>query len=93
MLNLAQAGLTSYELAFNFLNYMKTKERHYAPWAAVTAHLLKLKFPLYETIVYQDFQVLQINNTVQPSFFHHSLNSTTSMQITQFAYFIIHIFS
>lgn len=57
VLSLAQGGLTSYRVALDFINYMRTKERHYAPWAALTTHLLKLKFALYDTDMYSDFQV------------------------------------
>lgn len=59
VLSLAQAGLTSYKIAFKLINYMRTKEKHYAPWAALSTHLLKLKFSLYDTDIYSDFQVIK----------------------------------
>ena len=67
--SLAQGGFTSYEMAFNFLDYMKTKEKHYAPWAAVTAHLLKLKFALYDTFIYENFQVKNISSRIFQSLY------------------------
>ncbi|XP_043476026.1 thyrotropin-releasing hormone-degrading ectoenzyme-like isoform X1 [Leptopilina heterotoma] len=57
VLSLAQGGLTSYKIAFKLINYMRTKEKHYAPWAALSTHLLKLKFSLYNTDIYSDFQI------------------------------------
>lgn len=57
VLGLAAVGLTSYATAFDFIKYMRTKERHYAPWGALMRHLLKLNGLLYETSGFRDFQV------------------------------------
>lgn len=57
VLGLAAVGLTGYATAFDFIKYMQMKERHYAPWAVLMRHLLKLNGLLYETSGFSDFQV------------------------------------
>lgn len=57
VLGLAAIGLTKYSTAFDFIKYMQTKERHYAPWGVLMRHLLKLNDLLYETSGFSDFQV------------------------------------
>lgn len=57
VLSLAAVGLTRYAIAFDFIKYMQTRERHYAPWGVLMRHLLKLNGLLYETSGFSDFQV------------------------------------
>ncbi|XP_076764436.1 thyrotropin-releasing hormone-degrading ectoenzyme isoform X2 [Xylocopa sonorina] len=54
--NLAAIGLMKYRTAFDFINYMQTKERHSLPWSALMRHMLKLNRLLYETSIYSAFQ-------------------------------------
>ncbi|KAL0114672.1 hypothetical protein PUN28_011754 [Cardiocondyla obscurior] len=62
-LGLAAVGLTKYATAFDFIKYMQMKERHYAPWGALTRHLLKLNGLLYETSGFSDFQEFTLRFT------------------------------
>ncbi|CAL7933659.1 unnamed protein product [Xylocopa violacea] len=54
--NLAAIGSVKYRTAFDFINYMQMKERHYLPWGALMRHMLKLNRLLYETSIYNEFQ-------------------------------------
>lgn len=60
--NLAAIGLIKYEATFEFIEYMQMKERHYLPWNALMRHLFKLNRLLYETSIFNDFQVIHIYN-------------------------------
>ena len=55
--SLAEIGFVKYDTAFEFIKYMQMKERHYIPWGAFMRHMFKLNRLLYETSVFNDFQV------------------------------------
>nr|XP_012138974.1 PREDICTED: thyrotropin-releasing hormone-degrading ectoenzyme-like isoform X1 [Megachile rotundata] len=60
MFSLAAVGLIKYETVFDFIEYMRTKERHYLPWTILMRYTFKLYRLLYETSAFSDFQVFMV---------------------------------
>lgn len=56
VLSLAFVGSTSYDTAFNLINYLRNESQP-EPWTALMRHAVKLNLVLYDTAIYPKYQV------------------------------------